>query len=74
VTIVATTLNVLVRRNIHPVLIDLLAQTIVEAHSKPGLFQKAGQFPMLTDPEYTVAQNAIDIYKNGPSVLLDLQH
>jgi hypothetical protein len=69
VTIVATTLNVLVRKEIHPALIDLLARTILEAQGKPGLFQKAGDFPTLTDPEYPVAQNAIDFYKNGPSFL-----
>jgi TRAP-type uncharacterized transport system substrate-binding protein len=69
VTIVATTLNVLVRKEIHPALIDLLARTILEAHSTPGLFQKASDFPTLTDPEYPVAQNAIDFYKNGPTFL-----
>ena len=69
VTIVATTLNVLVRKEIHPALIDLLARTILEAHSKSGLFQKAGDFPTLTDPEFPVAQNAIDFYKTRPTFL-----
>src|SRR5260370_34699042 len=34
---------VLVRKDINPALIDLLAQTIVEAHGKPGIFQQAGE-------------------------------
>jgi hypothetical protein len=60
---------VLVRKDIHPALIDLLAQTIVEAHGKPGVFQQAGEFPTLIDPEYPVAQSARDFYKNGPSFM-----
>jgi TRAP-type uncharacterized transport system substrate-binding protein len=60
---------VLVRNDIHPALIDLLAQAIVETHGKPGVFEQAGEFPTLTDPEYPMAESARDFYKNGPSVL-----
>jgi hypothetical protein len=67
--LIATPNVVLVRKDIHPALIDLLAQTIVEAHGKPGVFQQAGEFPTLIDPEYLVAQSARDFYKNGPSFL-----
>jgi hypothetical protein len=41
----------------------------VEAHGKPGIFQQAGEFPKLTDPEYPIAQIAADYYKNGSSFL-----
>ena len=51
---------VLVRNDIHPALIDLLAQAIVEAHGKPGIFQQAGEFPTLIDPEYPLAPSARD--------------
>jgi hypothetical protein len=60
---------VLVRKDIHPALIELLAQAVLGVHGKPGLFQQAGEFPMLTDPEYPVAQIAREYYKNGPSFL-----
>ncbi len=69
IILIATPNVVLVRKDIHPALIDLLAQTIVEAHGKPGVFQQAGEFPTLIDPEYPVAQSARDFYKNGPSFL-----
>jgi TRAP-type uncharacterized transport system substrate-binding protein len=69
VTVIATTNAVLVRDDIHPAIIDLLTQTMLEAHSGPGLFHKAGDFPTQTDPEYPVAQSARDFYKNGPSLL-----
>ena len=47
----------------------LLAQAIVETHGRPGIFQHAGEFPTLTDPEYPLADSAVDFYKNGPSFL-----
>ena len=67
--LLATTNAVLVRKDIHPALIDLLAQAILDVHGKPGLFQQAGEFPKLNDPEYPVAQIASEYYKNGPAFL-----
>ena len=57
--LIATPNVVLVRKDIHPALIDLLAQAIVEEHGKPGIFQQAGEFPTLTDPEYPDAPSAL---------------
>ena len=67
--LIATPNVVLVRNDIHPALIDLLAQAIVEAHGKPGIFQLASEFPKVADPEYPVASVAADFYKNGSSFL-----
>lgn len=69
INLVATTNVVLVRKEVHPAIIDLLAQAILEAHGTPGLFQKVGDFPTQTDPEYPMAQSARDFYKNGPSYM-----
>jgi TRAP transporter TAXI family solute receptor len=69
VILIATTNVVLVRKEIHPAIIDLLAQTIEEVHSAPGIFQRIGEFPLHTDPEFPVAEEALDFYKNGPSLL-----
>ena len=41
----------------------------MEVHSEPGIFQQFGEFPSQSDPEYPVAENARDFYKNGPSFL-----
>ena len=38
-------------------------------HDKPGLFQRANEFPTLPDPEFPMAEGAVDFYKNGPSFL-----
>jgi TRAP-type uncharacterized transport system substrate-binding protein len=67
--LIAASNIVLVRNDIHPALIDLLAAAIVETHGKPGLFEQAGEFPTLTDPEYPMAETARDFYKSGPSGL-----
>jgi hypothetical protein len=46
-----------------------LAQALSKVHGRAGFFQRAGQFPTLTDPEYPVDPGALDFYKNGPSFL-----
>jgi hypothetical protein len=67
--LIAASNVVLVRKDIHPALIGLLAQAIKEEHGKPGVFQQAGEFPKLPDPEYPMAEAAVNFYKNGPSFL-----
>jgi TRAP-type uncharacterized transport system substrate-binding protein len=69
VTLVGTTAKVLIRDDLHPAIVQLLAQTLKEEHGGPGLFQRSGEFPAIDDPEYPVATVAVDYYKNGPSVL-----
>jgi hypothetical protein len=46
-----------------------LAKTLVEVHGGAGIFQRAGEFPTQTDPEFPVAAGAREFYKNGPSYL-----
>jgi hypothetical protein len=42
---------------------------VSEVHGKQDVFQRAGEFPTQTDPEYPMAASAVDYYKNGPSFL-----
>jgi hypothetical protein len=65
VSLIATTTAVVVRKDLHPELVYLLAQTLLEEHSAGGIFQRAGDFPTQTDPEFPVAEEARDFYKNG---------
>jgi hypothetical protein len=67
--LIAASNVVLVRKDIHPAIIDLLARAIMETHGRPGPFQQAGEFPKPTDPEYPVSESALDFYKNGPTFL-----
>jgi TRAP transporter TAXI family solute receptor len=69
VTLIGTTSSLLVREDIHPEIIGLLARALVEVNSEPGVFQQFGEFPTQSDPEYPMAEAAHDFYKNGPSLL-----
>ncbi len=68
-TLVGTTAKVLIRDDLHPAIIQLLAQTLKEEHSGAGLFQRSGEFPAIDDPEYAVPSVAVEYYRNGPSLL-----
>src|SRR3984885_7974192 len=69
VNLIGTTNAVVVREDLHPEIIDLLAKTLVEVHGGAGIFQRAGEFPTQTDPEFAVADGAREFYQNGPSYL-----
>lgn len=69
VTLIASTNVVVARQGLHPELMYLLAQTMQEEHSRAGIFQRAGDFPTQTDPEFPIAEEARDFYKDGPSFL-----
>jgi len=58
-----------VRKDLHPQIIYLLLQAMVEEHKKAGLFERAEEFPTPLDSEFVVAESAIDFYKNGSSFL-----
>jgi hypothetical protein len=69
VTLIATSVSILVRSDLHPAVVNLLLQTMTEVHKKPSIFQRAGEFRQPTDPDYSLAAGAIDFYKNCPSYL-----
>jgi TRAP-type uncharacterized transport system substrate-binding protein len=69
VNLLATTNAIVVRKDLHPELIYLLARTLQEEHSGGGVFERAGEFPTQTDPEFPMAEEARDYYRSGPSFL-----
>ena len=69
VTLIGTTAKVLVRDDLHPQIVQLLLQAMVEVHGGSNIFQRSGEFPTGTDPEYPVALAATDFYKTGPSLV-----
>jgi len=64
VSLIGTTNTVLVRNDLHPQIIILLARALMEVHGGAGLFERGGEFPA-NDPEYPMAESAVDFYKNG---------
>ena len=76
-TLIATTAAVLIRADAHPALVSLLAQAMAEIHSAPAadagarasLFQRPGEFPSQTDPEFSMSEDAKRVYKSGTPFL-----
>ena len=69
VNLIGSTTAFVVRKDLHPELIYLLAQVTKEVHSGGGVFQRPGEFPSLSDPELPMAEEAVDYYRSGPSLL-----
>jgi TRAP-type uncharacterized transport system substrate-binding protein len=69
VNLIGSTSVFVVRKDLHPELIHLLAEVLKEVHSGGGVFQRPGEFPSVYDPEFPVAEEALDYYRNGPSFL-----
>jgi TRAP-type uncharacterized transport system substrate-binding protein len=75
--LLATTAAVLVREDAHRALVSLLAQALQEVHGAPAvddrgetqLFQRAGEFPVASDPEFPFAEEARRVYRSGPPLL-----
>ena len=67
--LIGATDKVLVRSGLHPEIVALMLQAMVEAHGARAIFQRSGEFPNGTDTEYPVALAATDFYKNGPSLM-----
>jgi TRAP transporter TAXI family solute receptor len=74
---VAATAGVIVRDNLHPALANLLTQALVSVHSEPVLnakgeapiFQRAGEFPMSSDAEFGMSEDARQVYRQGAPFL-----
>jgi TRAP transporter TAXI family solute receptor len=67
--LLASTANVIVSENLHPALVSLLLQAMVEVHGKSGFFQTAGEFPAYRDHSFILATDAQRHYKSGPPFL-----
>jgi TRAP-type uncharacterized transport system substrate-binding protein len=72
-----TTAALLVRKNLHPALTNLLTQAVISVHAQPMLnangeanvFQRAGVFPVADDQEFPLSADALRVYKSGPPLL-----
>jgi TRAP transporter TAXI family solute receptor len=69
ISLLGTTTRILIRKDLHPEIVHLFLKAMGEEHSGQDIFQKVGEFPMGLDPEYPMAPNAIEYYRNGPSLL-----
>ena len=80
ITLLTTTAALVVRSDMHPALISLLTQAVInnprsgfDDNGDPVLFFKSGQFPTVDDPEFQVSKDTRAVYKSGDLPLV-LRH
>lgn len=75
--LVATRTALAVRDDLHPALANLMTQAIIAVHAEPAvnakgeaaIFVKSGEFPMSSDPELGLSEQARRVYRSGPPFL-----
>jgi hypothetical protein len=58
-----------VRNDLHPALQYLLLQAAMQVHSRPNIFQRAGEFPAAEEIDLPLSEEARQMYRTGPSFL-----
>jgi len=65
VTLLAPKASLVVRSDLHPAIQYLLLDAAEQIHSRPGIFQKAGQFPAAESIDLPLSDEARQFYKSG---------
>ena len=80
ITLLTTTAAIVVRNDMHPALVNLLTQAVInnprpafDSEGEPVLFYRSGDFPSINDPEFQVSKETRAIYKSGELPLV-LRH
>jgi TRAP-type uncharacterized transport system substrate-binding protein len=68
-TLIGSKASLAVRKDLHPALQFLLLQAAMQVHSRPGMFQRAGEFPAAEEIDLPLSEEARHIYRAGPSYL-----
>jgi hypothetical protein len=66
-TIIAPTVELIARSDLHPALSDMLIEAAREVHGRATLLQRAGEFPAPLEHEYRLSDDAQRYYKSGKS-------
>ncbi|MGZ5858830.1 MAG: TAXI family TRAP transporter solute-binding subunit, partial [Burkholderiaceae bacterium] len=69
VHLVAPTVELIARQNLHPAISDLLLEAAKEVHGAPGIFRKRGEFPAPLEHEFRISPDATRYYTSGKSFL-----
>jgi TRAP-type uncharacterized transport system substrate-binding protein len=69
VNLIASKASLAVRNDLHPALQYLLLQAAMQVHSRPGVFNRAGEFPAPEEIDLPISDEARQIYRTGPSFL-----
>lgn len=65
INLLAPTVELVVRPNLHPAISDLLIEAAMEVHSHASLLQQAGQFPTPAIHTFPISAEAARYYKSG---------
>lgn len=68
-TMLATTVELVARWDLHPALSDLLIEAAREVHGHAGLLQNAGEFPAPLPHEYPISDDAARFYRSGKGIV-----
>ncbi len=63
--LVASSVELLARGDLHPAISDLLLETMREVHSRPFLLQRAGEFPAPREHDVPLSADARRYYESG---------
>jgi TRAP-type uncharacterized transport system substrate-binding protein len=69
VFLLAPTIELIAREDLHPALSDLLLEAAREVHSGAGLLRRKGEFPAPIEQEIRISNDASRFYKSGKSFL-----
>jgi len=67
IELIAPTVELVARENLHPALSDLLIEAAREVHGRSTLMQHAGEFPSPQEREYRISDDARRYYSSGKS-------
>ncbi len=67
VFLLAPTIELIAREDLHPALSDLLLEAARQVHSGPGLLRRKGEFPAPIEQEIHISDDADRFYKSGKS-------
>ena len=69
IALVSPTARLIAREDAHPALLYLLLQAAGEVHREAGLFQRAGEFPVLRPGDFEISREAERFFKQGVPLL-----
>jgi TRAP-type uncharacterized transport system substrate-binding protein len=69
VHLIAPSVELIARNDLHPALSDLLLEAAKEIHGRATLFQGRGEFPVPLEHEFRISDDAARYYKSGKSFL-----
>jgi hypothetical protein len=64
-TLLASSVELVARADLHPAISDLLMETMREVHGRPFLLQRAGEFPAAREHDLPLSDDARRYYESG---------